>query len=1565
MPWIGEEKTQTARVLSPGQQALLAQTLTGQQNFTEDRIPRRPVDKPIPLSHAQQRLWLISQFKPGDTTYNLSGAVPIHFAVDLIVLRRTVSELVRRHESLRTTFPVQQGLPSQVISPPADVEIPLIDLSALGRARREEEVARRIAAEAARSFDLAKGPLLRTVLLTLAKTEHLLLISTHHIVSDGWSMTILVRELELIYASLARGQNAELPELPVQYADFAMWQRGALRGDAFDRQVDYWRQHLAGISQLELPTDRLRPRVPTGRGERLPLRFSADQRSGIDTLSSRLGVTPFMTLLAGFAALLSRYSGQSDIVIGVPVAGRNRGELEGLIGLFVNSLVFRADVSGDASFSDLLSQVRNTAVDALANQDVPFDLIVDELNPRRDLNRNPLYQVTFQYMTFPLHTTAAASHTNGTPTSEARHGGVIFDLSLDLWPSADGFEGRFDYTTDLFEASTIQRMAKHYDNLLRAAIANPSMPLSRLQILSEEERQQILDEWVPGPRNSTIAEVCVHRQFEAQVERTPGAIALSCGAASLTYQELNVRANHLARRLRHGGVSPETITAVCVERSPELVIALFAVLKAGGAYVPIDPEYPRDRIAYMIDDSQARVVLTLERLRAALPLDNRQIVCLDLNDQPLHEPDQDENLEGGASLGNLAYLIYTSGSTGKPKGVAIEHRALANHMGWMQGRFPLTPEDRVLQRTAFSFDASVWEFYAPLLVGASLVLASPERHQDGADLVRQVMANQITVIQMVPTLFQLFADEPDLQACHSLRRVFCGGEVLLPETGRRFAQRHPAELVNLYGPTEVTIDCVAHVYSDEVDGSAVSVPIGRPIDNVCAYVVDGDRCLLPPGIAGELWLGGAGLARGYWRNSQLEAERFIQDPFLSGNRLYRSGDRVRWLADGSLQYLGRIETGQVKIRGQRIELGEVEAAILSYPQVSSCATAMKDGKLFAYIVARQGERASAVAEVRQYLRQVLPEAAIPTALVGLDFLPLTPGGKLDRGALPAPERATLELSQEYEPPSSDAERVLAQIWADLLKLHEIGVRDNFFELGGDSILSVQVIARANEAGLRLSPKDIFEHQTVAELAVAGGASDLHLAAAAASAYVPLTPIQHWFFEQPRKSTECFVRSVNLTLSVPLDTHTLEHALAQLMRQHSSLCLSFERRDGDLVQQRLTIPASSVLERIDLGTVPQSDREGAIAAAVAKSQRSLSRIHGPRFRVLLFDAGPDLEMRISFLIHCLLADSRSCHILANELRQLCDTAAQSSLPPAPAPSYLERWARQSKEAAQTRLVQEEMPYWSYVVSETSPLPSGAAADAVGAKSVASVDRYLDSAETSQVLSELPAIYRCSLEDLLVTALARTLALWAGQPRIGLFWRRDARERTVTSAVGWIENIVPLSLTLDKDLSLPSALKSVKEQLRSMPRDGAGYGLLRWLCPDKERLHNLKAAAGSMVYFCHEGAPDILSAAEIEPFVCSPVNPDPFEIITQLHNGKFRLTWRFDARYMATATVTELADRFFAELRAFSTASAQADAACTPSDFACARISKPDLTSLLARLGKQRKPASMAVGGQEER
>ena len=1071
-----------------------------------NRIEPHEPQSIFPLSPGQQALWFLYKIAPKSWAYNALLTARLHSQLDIPALRRALQALVARHPVLHTTYAEQAGQPVQRIHPDQPVYFEQIDASG----RNRDELRRQVTEKAQLPFDLERGPVMRVSLFSRSTTDHILLLALHHIACDGWSLWILIDDLRALYAAERAGAPAVLEPLALSYADYVRQQANLVATPAGERLWAYWQKQLSGeLPALNLPADYPRPPAQSFYGASHSFKLSSDLTQKLKALAQAAGATLYMTLLAAFQVLLYRYTGQTDLLVGSPTFGSSRREFSRVVGYFVNPVVLRANFADNPEFKTFLRQVRQTVTGAIAHQDYPFPLLVERLRPNRDPSRSPLFQVWF-VLQMPyqagvrdglsgLNEGANRGEADGLklePYDMAQQEGQ-FDLALEMVAEPEWLTGVFKYDAHLFDAATIERMAGHFQSVLEAVIAQPEERVSNLPLLRAGERYQLLEAW-----NDTRVEydlnISLHQLIEAQVDRTPDAAAVLFEAEQLSYGELNRRANQLAHHLRSLGVGPETLVGIFMERSLEMVIGLLAVLKAGGAYVPLDPAYPEERLAFMMADAQAPVLLTQARLKARLPATEARLICLDTEWEAI-ERERDDNPTGRIKPENLAYVIYTSGSTGRPKGAMNTHRGICNRLLWMQETYQLTAVDRVLQKTPFSFDVSVWEFFWPLLAGARLVVAKPGGHQDSTYLVNLIAARQITTVHFVPSMLHVFLEEGGLEACRCLQRVICSGEALPFELQERFFARLEAELHNLYGPTEAAIDVT--FWRCERKSRRQFVPIGRPIANTRIYILDPDLQPVPIGAPGELHIGGVGLARGYLGRPALTAEKFIPNPFPPsipplggderGGRLYKTGDLARYGPDGNIEYLGRLDD-QVKVRGFRIELGEIAAVLAQHPAVQATVVVARDKgspapaidkRLVAYFVSGRKPEPT-VSELRHYLKQKLPDYMVPSAFVSLSALPLTPNGKIDRQALPAPGPVRPELASSYVAPRDSIEEKLAEIWARVLGIDRVGVHDNFFDLGGASIQSLRVAAQARAAALPITPELLFEYQTIAELAAA-------------------------------------------------------------------------------------------------------------------------------------------------------------------------------------------------------------------------------------------------------------------------------------------------------------------------------------------------------------------------------------------------------------------------------------------------------------------------------------------------
>jgi amino acid adenylation domain-containing protein len=1041
-------------------------------------IPQRRDTNKFPLSFAQERIWFMDQLEPNRPIYNLPDTHYFKGPLDFDALQRTLTEIVRRHESLRTTFQTVDGEPMQVIAPPEPLSLQIVDLSEMPPQERQAEAQRLADDDAQQPFDLSCGPLMRVQLVRLAEEEHLLLITMHHIVSDGWSVIRMGHELGTLYQAYRSGENSPLPELPIQYADFAVWQREWMRGEMLDKQLEYWREELGGeLPELELPMDHPRPARQSFRGAAEAIDYNGDILPRLKEIGRERNATLFMTLLAAFDLLMWRYSGQADLLVGTPIANRNRKETEGLIGFFVNTLVLRTKVNGNGTFRELLDQVRETTLRAYEHQDVPFEKLVEELQPERSLSRHPLFQVMFTLQDGGELKLSGLELTWMDTANEI----AKFDLSFFISETENGLYAWFEYDTELFERPTVARMLRHFGALLEGIVANPDMRLSELPMLTAAEQEQ-LRQW-----NQTTTDygrdLCLQQILETQVSQHPDAVVVVQGKEEFTYRELNERANQLAHYLREHGVGLDVRVGVLLERSVNFIVALLGIIKAGGTYVPLDGTYPKQRLQFMLEDAGVRLLLT-ERNQPEVATDATEVVYLDHAAELLANMSS-ENLENVNRAEDLAYVMYTSGSTGQPKGVAVTQRAI-NRLVRNTEYATLKSSDRLGQTSNVSFDAATFEIWGALLHGATLVVLPKETVLSPLELKREIAKQKISVMFLTTALFNQMAQSVP-EAFASLRYLIFGGEASDAQAVKRVVDRgKPQHLLNGYGPTEGTTFTTTFEVNEVTPGHAL--PIGRPLSNTEVWVLDRQGHLVPAGVMGELYIGGDGIAREYLGRPELTAEKFVPHPFSSepGARLYRTGDLVRYLSDGNIDFLKRMDH-QVKVRGFRVELGEIEAALNQYWAISESVVVDNDDlpggtRLIGYIVPEEGIEPTS-AELYAFLKEKIPSYMIPSIFVTLKEIPLTPNGKVNRAELPVPQLSEDGTSANFVAPRNPLEETLAEIWRETLGAAQVGVESNFFDLGGHSLLATRVVTQIRERyGVELPLRVLFESPTIAGLA---------------------------------------------------------------------------------------------------------------------------------------------------------------------------------------------------------------------------------------------------------------------------------------------------------------------------------------------------------------------------------------------------------------------------------------------------------------------------------------------------
>ncbi|HEU4562948.1 MAG TPA: non-ribosomal peptide synthase/polyketide synthase, partial [Longimicrobium sp.] len=1390
----------------------------------------------LPLSFAQQRLWFLERLGSAGAAYHITTHMPLRGEMDRPALRRALDRIVARHEALRTTFAEVDGQPVQRIVPVEESAFHLVEQDLRGHLQAGAEL-RRVMEEARAPFDLARGPLIRGHLIQLADDDHLLLITMHHIVSDGWSLGVLTRELGALYAAFRAGHPDPLPALPIQYADYAVWQRKWVDGEVLQAQAEYWTRTLAGAPELlELPADHARPARQEFTGGVVGIELYPGLTAGLKALSQRHGATLFMTLLAGWAAVLSRLSGQDDVVVGTPTANRGRSEIEGLIGFFINTLALRVDLSGAPSVADVLARVRERSLGAQHHQDIPFEQVVELLQPVRSLAHTPLFQVMFIWQNAPERElelpglaapapaaqppSASRPEAPSQPEAASQTSTAKFDLSLALSEHDGRIVGAVEYATALFERETVERWVGYLGRVLEAMAADDTRPVDALELLPDDEWRQVVEAW-NATEVAYPADVCIHELFEEQAGRAPNAVAVVFEDQRLTYAELNRRANRLAHELQARGVGPDVRVGLYLERGLEMVVGLLAVLKAGGTYVPLDPDYPAERIGYMLADSRPAVVLA-QRSVAGLP-DGLEVPVLALDgDEPAWAGRPETNpARAGLTPEHLAYVIYTSGSTGAPKGVMNAHRGVVNRLLWMQDAYALGAGDAVLQKTTYGFDVSVWEFFWTLATGARLVMARPGGHRDPVYLAETIRREGVTTVHFVPSMLQLFVEEPGAEACTGLRRVVCSGEALPAALAGRFQERLPGvELHNLYGPTEAAVDVTAW-RCEPADAAKLRVPLGRPIANTRLYVLDGAGAPVPVGVAGELYIGGVQVARGYHARPGLTAERFVPDAFggQPGARLYRTGDLCRWRADGTLEYLGRNDF-QVKVRGFRIELGEIEARLLEHPGVREAVVLARDDasgdlRLVAYHV---GEAVEADA-LRAHLSARLPEHMVPAAFVRLEALPLTPNGKLDRRALPAPDAGAI-AARAYEAPLGDTEIALAEIWSELLGVERVGRWDNFFALGGHSLRAVQVVSRVRQAlGVEAALGDLFLRPVLADFARG-------LETASRAELPPIEPVERgtdlplsfaqqrlWFIDQLEGAGAAYHIPTRQRLRGELDRGALRRALDRIVARHEALRTTFAEVNGEPVQRIAPAEANAFhLVEHDLRGHPQAGAElRRVMDEEAGAPFDLAR--GPLIRGRLIQLADDDHLLL-ITMHHIVSDGWSMEVFTRELGALYAAFRDGEPDPLPAlPIQYADYAAWQRKWVDGEVLQAQAQYWTETLGgapELLELPTDHARPARQDFTGGVVGIQLD-AELTARLKALSQRHGATLFMTLQAGWAAVLSRLSGQDHVVVGTPTANRGRSeIEGLIGFFVNTLALRVDLSGSPTVADVLARVKER-----------------------------------------------------------------------------------------------------------------------------------------------------------
>ncbi|NJP18559.1 MAG: amino acid adenylation domain-containing protein [Hydrococcus sp. CRU_1_1] len=1530
------------------------------------------IEDAYPLSPMQQGMLFHSIYAPGTGVYIGQVDFELRGQLNTTALIQAWEQVVQRHSVLRTAC-VWENLqqPIQVVVRQVKIPWQEQDWRELSPKQQQEKLKALLKEDIHEDFDFSKAPLIRLTLIRLDEATYHFIWTYHLLLFDGWSLPLIYKEVFSYYQAFSQDQNLYL-EKPRPYKDYIAW----LQQQNPEKSEFFWRKTLKNCTVASFLNAKKQLSEQKDNYTKQSIKLSAITTSSLHSLARKYQVTLNTLVQGAWALLLSKYTGKEDIIFGATVSGRphSLNQANSIIGLFINTLPVRVKINYQQSLLAWFQQIQEQQIEARLYEYTP---LVD-IQRWSEIPANiPLFESIVVFENYPQEKISLQkSGLNLEIKVCDRFDRTNYPLTIIVIPGNELLlEIVYDKSKGL-DDTTVERILKHIEVLLKGIAANPQQCLKELSILTQAERQQLLVEW-----NNTETEYpqnkCIQILFEEQVEYTPDSVALVFENQHLTYRELNNKANQLARYLQSLGVKTDVIVGICMERSLEMVIAILAILKAGGAYLPLDPTYPKERLAFMMADAQVSVLLTQSHLVETLPSQQQAaIICLDRDDPILTAYQSRKNLICEVKPENLAYVIYTSGSTGTPKGVLNTHLGLSNRLLWMQDEYnltfcdslretghsswkrrcapqPLRCADRILQKTPFSFDVSVWEFFWPLFTGASLVLASPEGHRDSTYLVDLIATEQITTLHFVPSMLQVFLEEPQLERCHSLKRVFCSGESLSLSLQERFFARVDAELHNLYGPTEASIDVTYWRCQRRSDRQFV--PIGRAIANTQIYILDRYLQPVPIGVIGELYIGGVGLARGYLNRTELTAEKFIPNPFShhAGARLYQTGDKARYLPDGNIEYIGRIDR-QIKLRGFRIELGEIETQLEQHPHIKQAVVQVREDssnrqRLVAYLISDR-EISPTTKELRSYLKEKLPEYTIPSVFLFLDALPLTPNGKIDRKALPTPEITTIER-EEIIAPRTSIEEKLVKIWAEVLQVDKIGVENNFFELGGDSIVSLQVIAKANQAGLQLTPKQIFEHQTIAELATVAKITTTKIAEQGlVTGTLSLTPIQHRFFEQKFADLHHYNQSVMLKVHDG-DPIVLEKSLQYLWAHHDILRSRFvETQSGwqSIIQGfSQTVPFSV----IDLSQLRPSQQKEKMEAIATRLQSSFNLTKGELVRIVWFDLGKEQSSRLLIIIHHLIVDGVSWRILLQDLEaiyQQLDRNKTIQLP-AKTTSY-QQWGKQLQKYAQSTTVEQELDYWLNQLESSKnilqTLPTDVPEGNNTLASIATVSVILTDEETKALLYEVPSTYQTQINDVLLAALVQTFQQWTGNNSLLIELEGHGREDILENidlsrTVGWFTTLFPVLLDLGTNSNPGETLKTIKEQLRSIPHRGINYGILRYLSNKESIKKKLQNLSQPEVRFNYLGQFDRVIANSIFHPVTESTGRERslkghrdclLEIDGAISLNRLRLDWSYSQALHRETTIQQLAETYIEKLRSLIAHCQSPDSGgYTPSDF----------------------------------
>jgi len=1528
----------------------------------------RNIEDFYPLSFLQQGILFHSLHAPRSGVYCEQFSCNIHGNLNVSAFEQAWRTLVERHPILRTSF-VWEDLkePIQVVHRQVKLPWEQQNFRGLSDAEQMEHIEIFLKAERKRGFQLSQAPLMHLILIRLAEDEYRFIWSHHHLILDGWSSSLLFEEVFAFYEAFSQGKTLHR-QRPRPYRDYVAW----LQQQDLSQAEKFWRQQLKGsTAATTLGVEQNYSSLANQESgySQQKIQLSTAETAALQSLARQQQLTLNTLVQGAWALLLSRYSGDNDIVFGTVMLGRSPVLVgaESMVGVFINTLPIRVYVNPEAF---LLSWLKQLQVQQTESSRYEYSPLVEVVGWSDVPRGQPLFESIVNVQRYPADFSSGQQVGNLKISNIRNFVHPHYPLTVSVEVHSE-LSLEIVYDRHRFDSDTISRMLGHLQTLLESIVANSEQCLTDLSVLTEAERQQLLVDW-SATQADYPKDLCIHQLFEAQVERTPNAIAVVFEDQQLTYRELNTKANQLAHHLQKLGVGPEVLVGICVERSLEMLVGLLGILKAGGAYVPIEPTYPPQRQTFILADTKIPVLLTQQRFVADLPTQQTTAICLD-TDWQLIAQEAITNPFAQTTVHNLAYVIYTSGSTGQPKGTMVTHQGVVNYLSWCIQAYAVEEGTGTLVHSPLGFDLTVTSLFSSLLVGCSVeLLPASQGLETLASALRR--RTNLSLVKITPAHLELLSQQLSPQEAAGRTQTFIiGGENLLARHITFWQQQAPNTLlVNEYGPTETVVGCCVY-YVPAAQGSSGSIPIGRAIANTHLYVLDRYGQPVPIGVTGELYIGGDGLARGYLNRPELTAEKFIPNPFSQqpGDRLYRTGDLARYRPDGTLEYLGRIDD-QVKIRGFRIELGEVEAVLSQVPEVRESVVMMREDipghqRLVAYLVWNQ-ESSTSLSELRDFLRQKLPEYMLPSAFVTLDTLPLTLNGKVDRKVLPAPDKERPNLESAYVPPRTPLEQVLAEIWIQVLGLEQVGVHDNFLEVGGDSILSIQVISRAKQAGLHLTPQQLFDYPTIAELAtVAGTAATISSEQGLVIGSVPLTPIQHWFFEQNLSDSHHWNQAVLLEVSQTLNPEQLQKVVEHLLKHHDSLRLRFKQSTG-VWRQINTSPDDRVpFTSLDLSARSPQEQQSAIAATTAELQASLNLSEGPLLRVAWFNLGLHQPGRLLLIIHHLAVDGVSWRILLEDFQTAYQHLSQGKLIQLPPKTTaFKQWAEQLREYPNSDTVRQELNYWLTITErpvKVLPIDIPSGANTVATRRTTTLT--LSATDTQALLQEIPAAYRIQIHEVLLTALVQTFTQWMGTRSLLIDLEGHGREAIfdhvdLSRTVGWFTTIFPVFLDLGQTSNLGDALRTIKEQLRCIPNRGLGYGVLRYLCSDRGISQKLQALPQAEVSFNYLGQFDqLLSTASLfrpakESIDSTRSQQDNrrylIEVEGMVVGGQLRVNWTYSQTLHHPDTVESLAQGMEAVLRSLIThgQSGEVDR-YTPLDFPEAELTQAELDKVFEEIG----------------